>query len=224
MNQPHEAVQRMRLTYSVEGALIYVAVLDLGRMWERLLRRAGVPLAYSQGFNPHTRLQFAAPLPVGYSSECELLDVWLRRSVHPGDIVAPIRAQSPRGLTLHGVVEVPLRAPAPQSSVRLATYRVRLHMRAGCASISESLARFLAQESAVRTRNRKGRQQDYDLRQLVQHVTHVGEVGGEHELSMILACGPGGSGRAEEVLAALDLPVESYSVHRTHLVWGDAEG
>ena len=53
-------VQRTRVTFGLAGPLVYASVLDLGRLWERLLRRAGMPLAYSRGFSPHPRFQFAS--------------------------------------------------------------------------------------------------------------------------------------------------------------------
>ena len=55
--------------------------LDLHRAWERTFRRAGLPLAYSQGFNPHPRLNLASALPLGFTSEGEVIDVWLEQDL-----------------------------------------------------------------------------------------------------------------------------------------------
>jgi len=68
---------RLRITFSKEGWLIYSSHLDLMRVWERALRRAGAPLAYSGGFNPRPKLQIARALPLGHVGEGELIDVWL---------------------------------------------------------------------------------------------------------------------------------------------------
>jgi radical SAM-linked protein len=73
--------QRLRIIYGIEGALSYASVLDIGRLWERLLHRSGMPLAYTQGFNPHPRMQFAAALAVGYTSSYEVLDLLLSELV-----------------------------------------------------------------------------------------------------------------------------------------------
>ena len=59
---------------------IYTSNLDVAKIWERVLRRADLPILYTQGFNTRPRIQLAMALPLGITSECELLDVALRRS------------------------------------------------------------------------------------------------------------------------------------------------
>ena len=60
----------------------YITHLDMMRFWERALRRADVPLAYSEGFSPHAQISLAAPLAVGTTSEAELMDVFLAEPMH----------------------------------------------------------------------------------------------------------------------------------------------
>jgi len=72
---------RLRITFSKTGPLIYIGNLDLHTLWERAARRADLALAYSQGFHPQPKIQFAAPLPLGFSSVCELLDMRLNQDV-----------------------------------------------------------------------------------------------------------------------------------------------
>ncbi len=215
-----EGVQRLRVTFGVDGPLRYISVLDMGRLWERLLRRAGVPLAYTQGFNPHPRLQFASALPVGYSSECELLDLWLAERMESAEFAARASDQAPQGLTILQVEEVPLRAPAPQALVHAAHYRVRLWTEAPRAEVERALGQLLAQPSIVRQRQKKGHLADYDLRPLIQEIRYVSSAGGCHELYMILRAGAEGSGRPEEVLNALGLQGTQYTIRRVRLIWG----
>jgi radical SAM-linked protein len=61
-------VQRLRITFAKQGALKFIGHLDLAKTWERILRRAQLALAYTQGFNAHPRLQLASPLPLGFTS------------------------------------------------------------------------------------------------------------------------------------------------------------
>ena len=68
---------RVRITFSKTPAMRYTGHLDLHRAWERAFRRAGLPLAYSQGFHPGPRLNLACALPLGFTSECEIVDAWL---------------------------------------------------------------------------------------------------------------------------------------------------
>jgi uncharacterized protein (DUF2344 family) len=68
---------RLRIVFSKTGALRYTGHLDLQKIWERTARRAGLPLAYSQGFHPQPKIQLAAALPLGFSGRAELVDIWL---------------------------------------------------------------------------------------------------------------------------------------------------
>jgi radical SAM-linked protein len=216
------AVQRMRITYGVQGALMYASVLDMGRLWERLLRRARVPLVYSQGYNPHPRLQFAAPLPVGYGSDCELLDIWLTEPQDAAALQRSVAAQSPEGLEITQVAEVDLGAVAPQSTMQRASYRVHLRTAVGQVGVQAALSRLLSSATLPRQRLKKGRMADYDLRPLVEELSLVEHEEGHFTIDMQLRAGATGSGRAEEVVGALGIEVQDVAIRRIALLWDDA--
>ena len=69
--------RRIRIQFTKEGALRYISHLDLHSLMERSTRRAGLPLAYSQGFHPQPKIQLAAALALGFASTAELVDIWL---------------------------------------------------------------------------------------------------------------------------------------------------
>ncbi len=219
-----EAVQRLRLTFSVAGPLRYLSVLDMGRLWERLLRRAGLPLAYTQGFHPHPRMQFAAPLPVGYLSEAEWLDIYLREPVTCEGALQALAEQCPQGLTIESAQIVPLDAPNLQAQMREAEYRVLVWSAAAPDAVRAALQALLAREQLPRTRFRKGRQQEYDLRPLLHELTYVGgratdEGAWEHTLHVRARSGSQGSGRPEEILEELGLEIAHVRIYRTRLIW-----
>ena len=93
-------MQRLRLKFSRGEELKFLSHLDLMRLWERAIRRAGLPLAYSEGFTPHPQIALAAPLSVGVTSQAELMDVVLSRWVPPQSFTAQIEEQLPRGIEL----------------------------------------------------------------------------------------------------------------------------
>ena len=68
---------RLRVTFAKTEPMRFTSHLDLYRAWERMLRRAGFPLVFSQGYNPRPRLQLATPLPLGITSRFEIIDFWL---------------------------------------------------------------------------------------------------------------------------------------------------
>ena len=223
MNQS-ESLHRWRITFSVSGPIIYYSVLDMGRMWERLLRRAGLPIAYTQGYHPHPRMQFAAALPVGYSSECEMVDLYLGGDVGEQDLLDRVVGQCPRGLSALGVENVPLKAKLPQSMMREAHYRVVVQADGEPDTIQNAIETLLARETILRQRRGKqNRSVEYDLRALVYDIRLSESAGPRHTLEMTVKCGSHGAGRPEEIIAELELPVSGYTIHRERLVWGDIE-
>src|SRR5215813_5434575 len=81
INDNNPIKQRLHITFGKFDALIYTSNLDIAKLWERVLRRARLPILYSEGFNPRPRIALASALPLGISSECELLDVSLRERI-----------------------------------------------------------------------------------------------------------------------------------------------
>ena len=69
--------KRLRIQYSKTGFIRFTSNLDVQRIWERTLRRAGIAAAYSQGFHPQAKIQQASPLPLGFESTAEIVDIWI---------------------------------------------------------------------------------------------------------------------------------------------------
>ena len=108
---------RIRITFSKAGAMQYVGHLDLHKSWERTFRRSGLPLEYSQGFHPQPRLNLACALPVGFTSQCEILDAWLEGERPLSEIKVAISSSLPPGLEILGMENIDLRQPALQTQV-----------------------------------------------------------------------------------------------------------
>ena len=118
------AVSRFRLTFSKGSALRYIGHLDLVRAWERALRRASLPVAWTHGYTPRIRLSFAAPLALGAVGERELADVFLNERVDVDDLRVRLGAQLPGSCDLLDAVELPVGAPSLPSQVAWAWYEV----------------------------------------------------------------------------------------------------
>ena len=78
--------------------VMFVSHLDMQRLFQRAFRRADLPLAYSNGFNPHPLLSFATALSVGYTSDCEYFDVMLSEYVSPAEFKRRVNAVLPQGV------------------------------------------------------------------------------------------------------------------------------
>ena len=121
-NQP--AKYRLRLVFAKKAQIKYLGHLDLSLAWERALRRAQLPLAYSKGFNPRPRMQFASELPLGTMSSAEILDIVLYDAVEPQDAYERLKQSLPVGIELYSMESVPVKSPTLQQLLRQADYRV----------------------------------------------------------------------------------------------------
>lgn len=202
-------MQRLRLTFAKTAAMKYTGHLDLHTVWERTFRRARLPLAYSQGFHPQPKLQLASALPLGFTSECELADVWMETSQDLAAARAALDIAMPPGLKIITVTEAALTEPALQVQLRSAEYRVTLAERLTEQAAASRVAELLAQSELPRVR----RDKPYDLRPLIESLVFENNV-----LGMRLAAREGATGRPEEVLAALNLDAAQAKYHRTQLI------
>lgn len=183
------------------------------KTWERILRRAGLPLAYSQGFHPQPKIHLAAALPLGFTSECELVDVWLTETVDVDTVVTELpRATSP-GIEIRSVREAAESLPALQTLVRSADYVATVP--GDVSGLVQRVADLLSVERLPRERRGKV----YDLRPLIESLSLEGNV-----LRMRLAARDAATGRPEEVLDALGLGDRQAAVHRAALHFIDNAG
>jgi radical SAM-linked protein len=102
---PPPTVQRLRIRYAKRGRLRFTSHRDFARAFERALRRADVPVAYSAGFSPHPKVSYLGAAPTGVGSEAEYLELGLARAVDPAALRADLDRALPDGLDLIEVVE-----------------------------------------------------------------------------------------------------------------------
>ncbi len=210
-------MQRLRLTFTRGEPVKYISHLDLLRLWERALRRARLPVAYSEGFNPHPRFALAMALAVGVTSEAELLDLYLAERREPPTVRARLAPQLPPGIAVEGVEEVALEGPSAQSQIRWAEYVVAVATEWAKPQVQAAVDALLAAESLPRVRLREGKPRPYDLRPLVQRLWLIDSDAGRCRLGMRLRAEGGATGRPEEVARALGFE-DVVAIHRTRLV------
>ena len=210
-------VQRFRVRFRRGEEVKYITHLDLMRSWERAMRRAGVALAYSEGYTPHPRLSLAVPLAVGVTSSAELMDVFLSRRIAPRDFMHSVSAQLPAGIEILEVAEVGLGLPSLQSEARWARHRVEGPFLGVAEEVRSAVDRFLAAESIPWEHMRDKEVRRYDIRTLVRDLWVDEAPSGSYALGMVLRCDNTATGRPEQVVAALGLP-EPTVIHRQELV------
>ena len=213
-------MQRLRIRFRRGLAVKFVSHLDIMRLWQRALIRAGMPLAYSEGFNPRPRLSLAAPLAVGATSEAELMDITLARTASPHFFTAAVNQQLPPSIEILQVHQVALTIPSLQSQVRYAEYEVGLEAEKGRREVTAALASLLALKHLPWQHQRDTGPHHYDLRALIDDLWLIDWRNGHGTIGMRLRCDSGGSGRPEQVTAALGFARRPESLHRTRLILG----
>lgn len=208
---------RIRVTFTKTGSLRYIGHLDLHKIWERTVRRAGFPLAYTHGFHPGPRIQVASALPLGFTGRAEMVDLWL--AVENTEVSflhnfkEIVQASAPPGMTIVEVKLIDDRAPALQTRVIGAEYQVSLIDEVAIVDLPMRVKELLERLSLPRQRRGKS----YDLRPLIHSLENQ-----ETSLSMVLSAKEGATGRPEEVLAELGIPVELARIERIRLIFKDA--
>jgi radical SAM-linked protein len=205
--------QRLHITFGKQGALKYTSNLDLAKLWERVLRRAQLPILYSQGFNARAGIQLASALPLGITSECEILDVSLREEIALDGLIERLAAVSPAGLPIYAITAVPPRSPALQTRVRSAEYRIRFEDDVDREAIRQKIAGILSAGEIATTKDRKGKSLEVDIRPLIYDL-HLDDQG---DLIAHLAVGSQGNLRPDQIVEHLGLTDRYYNVHRFRL-------
>jgi radical SAM-linked protein len=211
---------RVRITFSKSGPLRYIGHLDLYALWERAARRAGLPLAYTQAFHPQPKIYFAAPLPLGFSSRGEVLDMRLQQdNIDLTSLPDRLKAVMPSGIDILSAEGVDEDAPALQTQVIAAEYEVSLDKGLDTTELEPKISAIMFSKEIPRTR----RDKQYDLRPLIEELTAITHPSQEQEsgvtVFMRLSARESATGRPEEVLDALGLPLEAAHIERTRLIF-----
>jgi radical SAM-linked protein len=124
---PPPAVQRLRMHYAKRGRLRFSSHRDFQRAFERALRRAAVPMAYSAGFSPHPKVSYAGAAPTGTGSEAEYLEIALAQACDPEQLRRAIDESLPPDLDVLEIVEVPVNgAPSLADRLQASVWALRL--------------------------------------------------------------------------------------------------
>lgn len=198
------------LRYSKNGLMRFVGHLDMLQAWDRILRRARVPMTFTQGFSPRPILSIAAPLPVGLGSEAEYLE--LETSEEVPSLLAMVAPVLPQGMQVSGVVSVPPGTKSLMSLIRYADYSVK-HLNAHHLELlDQQLPDFLAEETVWQEVKRKGGMRRVDIRPLVRSAVLEGDA-----LELRLALGSVANLRVEDLLRTFSLPLAELEVCRQEL-------
>jgi radical SAM family uncharacterized protein/radical SAM-linked protein len=203
----------VRVRYGKLGRLVALSHLETVTALLRSVRRARLPVAYSQGYHPKPRVSFGPALPVGVESLCEYVDLELIGTHDARAIGDRLGRELPDGLTLLDAKPVDPRAPSLNESMRAVHYRVEFTEGWSAEALQERISAFEAAEHSVvkrsappkakdRKRHSKSaapKEKTINLKEIVTHVA----VEGPGRVAFSLRVDPSGSAKPAEVLAAI---------------------
>jgi radical SAM-linked protein len=190
---------RFVVEYTREERVKYISHLDLMRAMQRTIRRAEIPIAYSQGFHPHPIMAFASALPVGVTSEGEYMDMELCESIGIPELKEKLNKALPKGITAKEAGIIDEKAPSLMSLIERADYRIiaddpGLDWKSGIAAFLEKTEIWVEKKGkkGISTINLK--EGVYDIR-----------LGGEHNGELYLSLHAGSSGNLKPELVVGEL-------------------
>ncbi|HKJ05392.1 MAG TPA: TIGR03960 family B12-binding radical SAM protein, partial [Geopsychrobacteraceae bacterium] len=180
---PDDESQRfkIRLRLSKRGRARMVGHLEYLTMFQRAVRRAGLPVRFSQGFHPTPKVSYLEALPLGVESDAELVDIELYQLPSAREVVDDLNQQLPSGFAIREGVVIDWRSPSPSASVARSIYRIPLPQPVP-GDLELRIERFLAADTIPLVKVKKGREVRSDLRPDLVDLQWLGD---ELELTLI---------------------------------------
>lgn len=211
---------RVRLKFSKIGPIKFIGHLDLMRTFQKIFRQAEIPIAYSEGFNPHQIFSIAAPLSVGVTSNGEYLDMKLVQDMDMDKIVEQINQCCPKGLSINQAIIISDQEPSAMASVSAAKYIITQDELLITNDIVEKVSNLDA--LIIKKKSKKGRINDLDIKPGIYNIFVD-----QHKILMTLATGSTLNVKPDAVLMAFldNMNIEynrfNFTVHRDELYHGE---
>ncbi len=209
---------RMIAEFEKMGRMSWFSHLDLQNTMQRALRRAQLPVAYSQGFNPHVLTSFATALSVGCQSRGEVMEVEMAGEISPEEFAEKLNACLPDGLKVRRCAPVPDSAPALMAKVAEAGYDIT----APNADLTQAVEAFLKAEEVMVEKRSKTKTRLVNIRPMVHEITCAFD-GKDSRLSMVLEQTNANALKVELVMQAL-APEQEFRFVRTALYAAGSDG
>ncbi len=219
----------LRIQYRKNGMMKFLSHLDMVRLVERSMRRAEMPLKFSQGFNPHPKIAFAAPLSVGLTSDYEIVDIELTEAIDLEAFKGKFLAAFPSGIQMVRCTLIE-QSKSLMSMVSDCAYAVKIMGEQETlnkfAKVSECL---LDQDELIvikKSKEKRKADKEINIRPLIKEFSVIDQNAEEVVLRMKLASGSVGNLKPETVVSQiakmgdLEIKPENLRIHRV-MLFGD---
>lgn len=203
---------RVRVKYAKKGNLRFIGHLDTQRMFERALRRSKLPLRYTQGFNKHVRINLASALPLGFTSDAELLDFWLNEELEASFISDRLTKSLPSEIEILDVKLVDNSLPSLQGSLLASDYEILLPVNE---LFEENFTRLLEQDRIEVTRRNK----TIDIKPMILRYEFSDSESGFNLLKIRMSSSASANTRPDDLLELLGINPADCKINRTKLIF-----
>ena len=221
---------RYSMAFSKTGYMIYISHLDLMRLFRRTFTRAGIPLQYSQGYNPHPKMSFAQPLSLGYEGMEEYLEFYLTEEIDPEEIQRVMGPATPEGIDILSCQRLPDKGDSLSASCVAALYEIRIPLEE-LGDKAEKMADpsgFLAQDSikVFKKVKKKKDKKEVEIRDKIRELD-LDIIDNNLVMSTKLDAGSASNLSAELLLEAFlrfhetEVPRETVEISRLKLLFND---
>jgi radical SAM-linked protein len=209
----------------------YISHLDLMKAFERALRRSKLPIAYSEGFNPHPKMVFGLPLSVGVTSEAEYADFEFSEDIKVSELIEILNPQLPSGLA---ITDAGVKADRKNimAEITRASYCVNVcvNSKVGINQMKRIIDDFMLKGEIRIIKKTKSGMKETDIKPMIHSIgvesmtrasNNEGCTGNVFKISTVLSAGSRGNLKPEQVVEAVSSmagePIKLLSIHRTGL-------
>ncbi|SHJ51976.1 TIGR03936 family radical SAM-associated protein [Tepidibacter formicigenes] len=186
----------LRCKFTKEKDMIYISHLDLQRLLQRSLRRAGIKVSYSQGFNPHPKISFGQALSLGTVSFGEYIDIELDEDISEDDFLTRINNALPDGVKFLKAVCIDKSIPSLMSSISHGSYTLEIKVNDNITidDIKAKIDEFMKKDEIVFIKKtKKGKLKEVNIRPLIRRLNEVSLEDNILILNAIISTGSSGN-------------------------------
>ena len=217
---------KVRIKFSKEGDLKFIGHLDVMRYFQKLMRRADIPICYSDGFSPHQIMSFAMPLGIGNESVAEYVDIEISEKISSKDAIERLNSNSVPEIRVLSFKEIPDgKSTNAMSSITAAAYDIRFRdENKPSFDIDDKLNEFMSKESIIVVKQSKKSETELDIKPFIYKADS-----GNGVVSLLVSCGSVMNIKPELVIKALyDFCQEEFDeyyllIKRTEMYTGDKD-
>lgn len=195
------SVAKFRIQFTKYGDMKYVSHLDMIRLFTRMFHRAELPVAYSNGFNPHPKMSVLLPLSVGFESSCEYLDAEFEKSVSMLECLKKLKSAAPLGMEIPQICELN-ETSRKAKEIRYASYDITTDAKID----TDKLERFLERETVEIVKKTKRSEGVADIRPDIMDLCRKEE----HSFSAVISAGSNANLKPDLLIEAMKTYIEEF--------------